>query len=261
MYTQTSEAIKAFKNQNESYTGAGSGSQTATQQNFGAFDPDFDISKTVNEIEQVAHHVKVSIEDNLNEPLVNTVKEKVVKPVVNIMEEKLNIDVKIKDMSNVKSGENLSSQATVNLNETVKVDPVEGTTHSHTGVDKMQKVDDVSLNKVDFDKVEDLGLAGPKISVTENVVENFKSTAKQPKQPKPKNKIMSEFKPQVSQVEVYVKCFITILRKLANAIYRDFLSSKNKTFYWKKIGIFAQNIDCGYTKAVLTSTRNLCLSF
>ena len=203
MYTQTSEAIKAFKNQNEPYTDTGSGSQTATQaatpENFGAFDPDFDISKTVNEIEQVAHHVKVNIEDNLGEPLVNIVKDNLVRPVVKLMEETDNLEQKMTDsMSNIKASETLSSQ-TVNLDETVRSDPLMETGHD-IGLDKIQKVDGVSLNKVDFDKVGDLGLAGPKISVTENVVDSFKSSPKQPKQPKTKNKIMSNFKPQVSGV-------------------------------------------------------------
>ena len=205
MYTQTSEAIKSFKNQNETYTDAGSGSQTATQtatpENFGAFDTDFDISKTVNEIEQVAHHVKVNIEDNLNEPLVNIVKDNLVKPVVNLMEEKDSVDQKMKDnISNIQASGPLSSQTVVNFDETVRSDPLKETVHSVIGVEKIQKIDDVSLNKVDFEKVGDLGLAGPKISVNENVVESFKSAPKQPKQPKTKNKIMSNFKPQVSTV-------------------------------------------------------------
>ena len=205
MYTQTSEAIKAFKNQNEPYTDTGSGSQTATQtstpENFGAFDTDFDISKTVNEIEQVAHHVKVNIEDNLSEPLVNIVKDNLVRPVVKLMEETDNLEQKMKDkISNIKASESLSSQTFVNLDETVRSDPLKETVHTDIGLDKIQKVDGVSLNKVDFDKVGDLGLAGPKISVTDNVVESFKSEAKQPKQPKTKNKIMSNFKPQVRGV-------------------------------------------------------------
>ena len=40
------------------------------------------------------------------------------------------------------------------------------------------------------------------------------------------------------------------LRKLAHAIYRDFLAVKIENFQLKKIDIFlifAQNIDCGYT--------------
>ena len=67
-----------------------------------------------------------------------------------------------------------------------------------------------------------------------------------------------------------------VLRKLAHAIYRDFLAVKNENFQQKKFDIFlifAQNIDCGYTlelpqrgssneyphEAVLMSTHNLCL--
>ena len=50
-------------------------------------------------------------------------------------------------------------------------------------------------------------------------------------------------------------------RKNAHAIYRVFFSSKNGKVDWKKFdifNIFAQNIDCGYEEAVLTSTHNLC---
>ena len=50
------------------------------------------------------------------------------------------------------------------------------------------------------------------------------------------------------------------LRKLAHAIYRDFLALKNENFQLKIFDIvliFAQNIDC-LAKAVLTSTHNLC---
>ena len=43
--------------------------------------------------------------------------------------------------------------------------------------------------------------------------------------------------------------------------YTDFFGCKNENFLLKNFDIFlifAQNIDCGYTEAVLTSTHNLC---
>ena len=45
-------------------------------------------------------------------------------------------------------------------------------------------------------------------------------------------------------------CGNHLQKKLANAIYREFLSLKNENFQLKKFDIFlifAQNIDCGYT--------------
>ena len=49
------------------------------------------------------------------------------------------------------------------------------------------------------------------------------------------------------------------ITKTAHAKYRHFFSCKK--ICWKTFDIpykFVQNIDCGYTEAVLTSTHNLC---
>ena len=197
MYTQTSEAIKGFKNQNDPDMGVGSGSQTSAPDSFGGFDKDFAISSTVNEIEQPAHHVRVNVEDNLSEPHVNIMKDNLAKPQVDFVEGKNNFGQQIKEsISDFKSNETINSQ-TINLDENVKSDHVTETVHKSISVDKLEKVDGVSSKKVDFNKVGDIGLAGPKISMTENVVDSFKSAPKQPKQPKPKSTIMSNFKPQV----------------------------------------------------------------
>ena len=51
------------------------------------------------------------------------------------------------------------------------------------------------------------------------------------------------------------------LQKLTHVIYKEFLVVKIKKFhgiFFYIFNMFAQNIDCGYTKAVLTCTHNQC---
>lgn len=174
IYTQTSEAIKTFKNLKNDGPGTSPGSEASTSGSFGAADKDFDISSALHNMEQTAHRVKVNVE-NLAEPLKNVMKEKVT-------------EVKIKQNP---------INETVKIEESIRSDHLRAAVYENSVADKEDKVvDQVNFNKVDFDKVGDIGLAGPKVAVTEKVVESFKSETRQPRQ-QPKGKVLSNFKPKV----------------------------------------------------------------
>ena len=60
--------------------------------------------------------------------------------------------------------------------------------------------------------------------------------------------------------DIFRDVFVS-LRKHAHATYSDFSRCKNDNFqlkYFVYFHIFAQNIDCEYSEAVLTSIHNLC---
>ena len=175
MYTQTAEAIKTFQNVDSTDTTSQPASDT-----FSAIDKDFDISSTIQDVEQLAMNVSVKIEDTLGEPVTK------IKETVGAVKD--NID-------------NLATNVvqTIGLEDSIKTDSVNATVHETQDLGKHGAVDHMKLNQVDFDTVGDIGLAGPKVTVSEKVVDSFIAESKQPKQPKiqPKSQILSNFKPQV----------------------------------------------------------------
>ena len=133
---------------------------SSASDNFSALHKDFDVSTSGLDSEQMSDQVNVNIEDNISEPAISeTVKQN-----------SLSFDSSKNSMS----------------------------VHEQINIDRQETINQVDLSNVEAHKIGGIEMGESKNVQSEKVRENLKPDVKLPKQPKPKTKIMSNFKPKVS---------------------------------------------------------------